>query len=80
MQLVSSLMAPADLEYQPFGQAVQEAAIVNGSWFGEDMNEPEGQHPRRPVEPVDEENARDQHKVCVKPLPSNTLNKNKQNV
>ena len=52
---------------------MQEALTENGSRFGEDMYEPEGQHPKRPVGPADEENARDQHKVCVKPLDRNTL-------
>ena len=75
-QLVSSF-STTDLANQPFGQAVQEAAIENGLLFGADIYEPGGQHPKRPVEPVDDENARDQHKVFVKPLNVNTLNKKK---
>ena len=68
-------VSPADLAYRPIGQVVQEAAIENGLRFGEDMYEPEGQHPKRPVEPVNEENASDHfppHTVCVKPLDANT--------
>ena len=56
----------------PTGQASQAVALENGFNVGFAMKVPGGQHPKRPVEPEDEENARDQHSVRVKPLPENT--------
>ena len=56
----------------PAGQASQAVAWENGFNVGFAMNVPGEQHPKRPLEPEDEENARDQHSVRVKPLPENT--------
>jgi len=61
--------------YCPTGQASQAVAFENGVNVGFAMNVPGEQHPKRPVDPVDEENARDQHNVCVKALLKNTLQK-----
>jgi hypothetical protein len=52
----------------PAGQALQAVALTNGFKVGFAMNVPGEQHPKRPVEPEDEENARDQHSVRLKPL------------
>ena len=69
-QAVSSL-SPA-VPYQPFGQVVQEATTENGLWFGEDIYEPEGQHPKRPVDVKklfeDNDCHLPPHNVRVKPL------------
>jgi len=64
--------------YCPTGQASQAVAFENGFKFGCAMNVPGEQHPKRPVEPLDEENARDQHNVCVKLLSENTMKKKDQ--
>ena len=64
--------------YVPLSQGAQEVAVEKGSALGKDMYVPGRQQPNRPVEPVDKENARGQHKLCVKPLLWNTLNRNKQ--
>ena len=71
LQLVMS-SSTAD-PYCPTGQASQAVVWLNGFKNGCAMNVPGEQHPKRPLEPVDEENARGQHNVCVKALPSNTL-------
>ena len=59
--------------YCPAGQASQAVVFENGFKVGFAMKVPGEQHPKRPVDPVDEENARGQHNVCVKPLFKNTL-------
>ena len=61
--------------YCPLGQASQAVAFENGFKVGCAMNVPGEQHPKRPVDPEDEENARGQHSVRVKPLSLNTLKK-----
>jgi hypothetical protein len=63
--------------YCPTGQASQAVAFENGFKVGFAMNVPGEQHPKRPFEPVDEENARDQHSVRLKLLSLNTLKKKK---
>ena len=59
--------------YCPTGQASQAVALENVFELGSAMNVPGEQHPKRPFDPVDKENARGQHNVCVKPLFKNTL-------
>jgi hypothetical protein len=59
--------------YCPTGQASQAFALEHVFKLGFAMNVPGEQHPKRPVDPVDEENARDQHNVCVKALFKNTF-------
>ena len=48
VQLVSSFSADS---YLPGGHNEQESAIENGFLFGEDINDPAGQHPYRPLAP-----------------------------
>ena len=44
------MSSPTADPYLPVGQLEQEDALENGLTFGEDMNEPAGQHPSRPVD------------------------------
>jgi hypothetical protein len=73
-QLSQLVMSSSTVDpYCPTGQASQAVAVEKGFKVGFAMNVPGEQHPKRPVDPVDEENARDQHNVCVKALFKNTL-------